>query len=118
MGLWDVIATARREGSLHSRIRDHAPNDLTALVVALPNLTAVAFNGGTAAKIGMRLLAESRASLDLIKLPSSSPAYEAVPYAKKLRTSEALRKWLSTKLRRKTILSVKWRVVGPPVNLP
>ena len=54
----DVIAKAKREGSLDSRIRDHATNDLAALVAALPNLAAVAFNGGTAAKIGMQALAE------------------------------------------------------------
>ena len=95
IGLWDVIAKAKREGSLDSRIRDHATNDLAALVAALPDLVAVAFNGGTAAKIGMQLLAESRMSLDLIKLPSSSPAYAAVPYAEKLRAWEALRKWLA-----------------------
>lgn len=95
VGLWDVIAKARREGSLDSRIRDHATNDLAALVATLPELRAVAFNGGTAAKIGMRELAESRASLDLVQLPSSSPAYAAVPYGEKLHAWEALRKWLS-----------------------
>lgn len=94
VGLWDVIAKARREGSLDSRIRDHATNDLAALVAGLPNLAAVAFNGGTAARIGMQALAESRLSLDLVRLPSSSPAYAAVPYAEKLRAWEALRKWL------------------------
>jgi hypoxanthine-DNA glycosylase len=95
VGLWDVIAKAKREGSLDSRIRDHATNDLAALVAGLPNLVAVAFNGGTAAKIGMNALAESRLSLDLVKLPSSSPAYAAVPYAEKLRAWEALRKWVA-----------------------
>lgn len=95
VGLWDVLAKARREGSLDSSIRDHGTNDLAALVAGLPNLAAVAFNGGTAAKIGMQALAESRMSLDLIRLPSSSPAYAAVPYAEKLRGWEALRKWLS-----------------------
>jgi hypoxanthine-DNA glycosylase len=94
VGLWDVIAKARREGSLDSRIRDHATNDLAALVAGLPNLAAVAFNGGTAARIGMQALAESRLSLDLVRLPSSSPAYAAVPYAEKLRAWETLRKWL------------------------
>ncbi|PTB19419.1 DNA-deoxyinosine glycosylase [Trinickia symbiotica] len=94
VGLWDVIAEARREGSLDSRIRDHATNDLATLVAGLPSLAAVAFNGGTAAKIGMQALAESRMSLDLIRLPSSSPAYAAVPYSEKLRAWEALRKWL------------------------
>jgi hypoxanthine-DNA glycosylase len=94
IGLWDVIAQARREGSLDSRIRDHATNDVVALVSTLSNLVAVAFNGGTAAKIGMQALSESRVSLDLIVLPSSSPAYAAVSYAEKLRAWEALRKWL------------------------
>lgn len=95
VGLWDVIAKARREGSLDSSIRDHAANDVAALVATLPNLAVVAFNGGTAAKIGMRALADSRMSLGLIRLPSSSPAYAAVPYAEKLRAWEALRKWLA-----------------------
>jgi hypoxanthine-DNA glycosylase len=94
VGLWDVIAKARREGSLDSRIRDHATNDLVALVARLPNLVAVAFNGGTAARIGMQALSES-CTLNLIRLPSSSPAYAAVPYAEKLQAWEALRKWLS-----------------------
>jgi len=95
VGLWDVIAKAKREGSLDSRIRDHATNDLATLVAGLPSLAAVAFNGGTAAKIGMQALAESRISLDLIKLSSSSPAYAVVPYAEKLRAWEALRKRLA-----------------------
>ena len=94
VGLWDVIATAKREGSLDSRIRDHVTNDLAVPVAALPNLAAVAFNGGAAAKIEMQALTESRISLDLIKLPSSSPPYAAVPYAEKLRAWQALRKWL------------------------
>ncbi|QCP51653.1 DNA-deoxyinosine glycosylase [Trinickia violacea] len=94
IGLWDVIAQARREGSLDSRIRDHATNDFAALVATLPNLAAVAFNGGTAAKIGMLALAESHAALDFVRLPSSSPAYAAVPYAEKLQAWETLRKWL------------------------
>lgn len=94
IGLWDVVAQARREGSLDSRIRDYATNDVAALVSGLPNLAAVAFNGGTAAKIGMQALAESRATLDLVRLPSSSPAYAAVPYAEKLKAWEVLRKWL------------------------
>ncbi|WP_207004342.1 DNA-deoxyinosine glycosylase [Trinickia mobilis] len=95
IGLWDVVAQARREGSLDSRIRDLAANDVAALVAALPNLAVVAFNGGTAAKIGTRALAGSHTSLNLIRLPSSSPAYVAVPYAEKLRAWEALRKWLA-----------------------
>lgn len=95
VGLWDVIAQAKREGSLDSRIRDHAANDLVALIATLPSLACIAFNGGTAAKIGAQALAMSHLSVDLVKLPSSSPAYAVVPYAGKLREWEKLRKWLS-----------------------
>ncbi len=84
IGLWDVVAEARRVGSLDSRIRDHASNDLIALIDTLPNLATIAFNGGTAAKIGMRALGERGGQYRLLRLPSSSPAYASVPYAEKL----------------------------------
>jgi len=74
VGLWDVIQEARREGSLDGAIRDHSGNDLKALAATLPDLRAVAFNGGTSAKIGGKLLGETQ-GLDLVALPSSSPAY-------------------------------------------
>jgi hypoxanthine-DNA glycosylase len=76
IGLWDVVAEARREGSLDGAIRDHAPNDLAALVAGLPKLRAVAFNGGTSARIGRQQLGGVMSpSPVLIALPSSSPAF-------------------------------------------
>ena len=84
VGLWDVVAEARRIGSLDSRIRDHESNDLTALIDTLPKLSAIAFNGGTAAKIGTRELGARAEQYRILRLPSSSPAYAAVPYADKL----------------------------------
>ncbi len=74
VGLWDVIRQARRSGSLDGRIRDHAPNALHELVGGLPNLKAIAFNGGTAADIGRKQLG-AEAGHVLISLPSSSAAY-------------------------------------------
>lgn len=74
VGLWDVIARAERPGSLDAAIRNAETADLNRLVDALPALRAVAFNGGTAARIGRRSLA-ARPHLDLIDLPSSSPAH-------------------------------------------
>jgi len=84
IGLWDVVAEARRSGSLDSNIRDHASNDLVALVDTLPDLVAIAFNGGTAAKIGERALGERIKQYRILRLPSSSPAHAAVPYSVKL----------------------------------
>ncbi|MGF6371547.1 hypoxanthine-DNA glycosylase [Paraburkholderia sp. RAU6.4a] len=84
IGLWDVVAEARRAGSLDSRIRDHASNDLIALIDTLPKLATIAFNGGTAAKIGMKALGERGVQYRLVRLPSSSPAHASVSYAQKL----------------------------------
>jgi hypoxanthine-DNA glycosylase len=73
VGLWDVVARARREGSSDAAIRDAEHNDLAALVDTLPCLRAVGFNGATSVKIGRPLLAER--GLALIALPSSSPLH-------------------------------------------
>ncbi|THD37736.1 MAG: DNA-deoxyinosine glycosylase [Sphingomonas sp.] len=75
IGLWDVVAHATRPGSSDAAIRDHAANDLPALAATLPDLRAIAFNGGTAAKIGMRQIRSAGAEMVLIALPSSSPLY-------------------------------------------
>jgi hypoxanthine-DNA glycosylase len=75
VGLWDVVATAARAGSSDAAIRDHAPNDLEHLAVTLPDLRAIAFNGGTASKIGMRLMHRHAERYDLVALPSSSPLH-------------------------------------------
>jgi hypoxanthine-DNA glycosylase len=84
IGLWDVVAEARRTGSLDSQIRGHASNDLVALIDTLPSLTTIAFNGGTAAKFGMKALGERSDRYRLLRLPSSSPAHASVSYAEKL----------------------------------
>ncbi len=73
IGVWDVVADALRPGSLDTAIRDHRPNDLQALVAHLPALRGIGFNGGTAARIGRKLLPASK--LTMVDLPSSSPAY-------------------------------------------
>lgn len=88
VGLWDVIAEAERPGSLDAAIRDPAANDLLALIAALPALRLVAFNGGTAAKLGGRLIGDRIATL---ALPSSSPAHAARTFAQKAEAWSALR---------------------------
>ncbi|WP_420997040.1 DNA-deoxyinosine glycosylase [Cupriavidus sp. 30B13] len=93
VGLWDVVAEARRDGSLDSNIRDHAGNDLPGLIASLPGLAAIAFNGGTAARIGMKALGAMGDRHQIVRLPSSSPAY-TLPYAEKLSAWQALRAWL------------------------
>lgn len=84
IGLWDVITTAHRAGSLDAAIRDPEFADLTGLVATLPQLRVVAFNGATAARAGRRAMAGYADALTLIDLPSSSPAH-ARPLAEKAR---------------------------------
>jgi len=74
VGLWDVIASAERKGSLDAAIRTPEAADLIALTHRLPDLRAIAFNGGTAARHGRRIL-EGATTAALIDLPSSSPAH-------------------------------------------
>jgi hypoxanthine-DNA glycosylase len=82
VGLWDVIAHAARAGSLDSSISSPQPNDLIAFLSRNRSVEALAFNGKTAAKIGLGQLANLRSRLQLIELPSSSPAH-AIGFAAK-----------------------------------
>jgi hypoxanthine-DNA glycosylase len=79
--LWDVVSAAQREGSADHAIRDAVHNDIGGLKRDYPRLQAVAFNGGRAAKDGLRLLAGVE-GLDRIALPSSS-GLAAIPFGEK-----------------------------------
>ena len=74
IGLWDVIASARRPGSLDQAIRLAEHNRIERLLNDFPDLEAIAFNGTTAATIGRRLIAQPPEGLTLLDLPSSSAA--------------------------------------------
>jgi hypoxanthine-DNA glycosylase len=93
IGLWDVVKSAFRRGSLDAAIGAHVPNALIDFVQTLPALQAVAFNGAKAAKIGLAQLARS-SRVQLLELPSSSPAH-AVPFEVKQVAWMALRPYLS-----------------------
>ncbi|BCA61520.1 DNA-deoxyinosine glycosylase [Sphingomonas sp. HMP9] len=75
VALWDVIGSARRAGSSDAAILDVEGNNIAALVARLPNLRAVAFNGGTALKQGVKLLGPNFAGPTIVALPSSSPLH-------------------------------------------
>lgn len=92
IGLWDTVASAVRAGSLDAAIRDHQPNHLSELATRLPGLRAIAFNGRKSAAIGRAVLAEDE-GLDLIDLPSSSPAF-TLPFEAKLEQWRSILRWL------------------------
>jgi hypoxanthine-DNA glycosylase len=74
VGLWDVIASAARPGSLDQAIREAAHNRIDHLLHDFPELRAIGFNGATAAAAGRKLIGEPPRGLALIDLPSSSAA--------------------------------------------
>ena len=82
IGLWDVVKTADRSGSLDSAIRNHQANTLHATVDRLPALRALAFNGAKSAAIGRKQMG-SEASVALVSLPSSSAAYCSISFDRK-----------------------------------
>lgn len=81
LGLWDVYASCRREGSLDHAIEDAEPNDLASLRRRAPGLVLVAHNGGESARSAALLRALGLATL---QLPSSSPANASWSFGRKL----------------------------------
>jgi len=81
VGLWDVIASCERAGSLDSAIRNPRHNDFSVLKRRCPLLTRICFNGKTAGKFEPRLAA---AGFQTLVLPSSSPANAQSSFAEKL----------------------------------
>lgn len=81
LGLWDVYASCRREGSLDSAIRDAVFNDLAGLRQRAPGLRAIAHNGGESA----RAMRHTQAlGVPVIRLPSTSPAHASWGFERKL----------------------------------
>ena len=74
VGLWDVIASAARRGSLDQAIREAEHNRIEPLLRDFPELRAIAFNGSTAALAGRKLIGEPPKHVTLVDLPSSSAA--------------------------------------------
>jgi TDG/mug DNA glycosylase family protein len=81
IGLWDVIERASRIGSLDSAIQDAEIRDLGTMIATLPKLRAVAFNGQTALRHGLKQLG-APSPLAILALPSSSAAHAVGTAAK------------------------------------
>ena len=92
VGLWDTVASAHRQGTLDAALRRIEAAALAELAAELPALRAVAFNGATAARLGRKALGGT--ALALLDLPSSSPAYAALPFAQKAESWGRLREFL------------------------
>ena len=81
LGIWDVYARCRREGSLDTAIEDAVLNDLPSLRRLAPGLRAIAHNGGESAR-AMRVT--RTLGLPVHRLPSTSPANASWTFERKL----------------------------------
>jgi hypoxanthine-DNA glycosylase len=81
LGLWDIYASCRREGSLDQAIEEAQFNDLASLRLRAPGLGHVAHNGGESAR-AMRHVAAL--GFEVLRLPSSSPANASWSFERKL----------------------------------
>ena len=81
VGLWDVYARCRREGSLDQAIEDAELNDLGSLRSRAPQLMLVAHNGGESARARRHTAA---LGCEVVRLPSTSPANASWSFERKL----------------------------------
>jgi len=94
VALWDVIAAGERPGSLDADIvkASVSINDFSAFFAVHRNIDRIFFNGAAAEAAFRRhaLPGLQHSSLQLIRLPSTSPAHAACSYAEKLAAWSAI----------------------------
>ncbi len=89
VAIWDVLLDCHRPGSADSAIvkASEQANDFYPLLKANPSVRLIAFNGTAAEAIFMRHCADALVdfpSIATARLPSTSPAYAAMPKTQKL----------------------------------
>ena len=87
IGVWDVIQTALRKGSLDTNIRREMPNDIYGVLNKFRAIRVIGFNGKKAEKIFYKYFDEYP-NIKYLYLPSSSPANMSISY------KEICAKWL------------------------
>jgi len=100
VGIWDVLKDCERPGSLDSSILSHSEvaNDIPGLLEDYPTIQAIALNGGKAQQVFARRIApDIRAqrleTIEILALPSTSPANASIPRSVKLERWRELKRW-------------------------
>lgn len=101
VGLWDVLCECRRAGSLDSAIEtgSEVPNAIPQLLARHAGIRALALNGGKALALLRRhvlpaLDAATRERVQVLALPSTSPAAASITAAEKRRRWRVLLDYL------------------------
>lgn len=103
IGMWEVLASCHRPGSLDSAINPLTmqPNDFDDFYAAHPKVTHVFFNGGLAADAFRRRVKPTLSpAYDYIRyerLPSTSPAHASRNYQQKLQAWRKVTDALATR---------------------
>ena len=93
IAVWDVLHSCVREGSLDTMIEDEAANDFSAFFRSHRAISHVFFNGTKAeASYRRHVLDAIDIPLRYRRLPSTSPAHAAMPFARKLAAWRAILK--------------------------
>jgi hypoxanthine-DNA glycosylase len=87
VALWDVCASASRDGSLDAAIRRPQPNDFLSFFHDYPALRGIGFNGRSAAALFQRYvlptLPDAVKDMPRVLLPSTSPAHARLSFEQK-----------------------------------
>lgn len=97
--LWDTLKGCERPGSLDSSIRRESveANDISGLLDEYPGILVVACNGATAAGYFRKLVLPGLSTpdrIELLQMPSTSPANAGMNFAQKLDAWRRLRDYL------------------------
>ncbi len=96
--LWDVLQNCERAGSLDADIvaSSEIPNNIPGLLTEYPDIGVIAFNGQKAEKAFRKhiLSVLPEKEINLLSLPSTSPANASIPKKEKLKSWMALKKYL------------------------
>ncbi len=97
VAVWDVLRASVRPGSMDADIQQSTAtaNDFDTFFEQHPCIQGVAFNGRKAEKLFRDIVTSHRASrLRKLSLPSTSPAYAAMPFEGKLERWRSGMIWL------------------------
>jgi len=102
VGIWDVLKHCERPGSLDSSIlvESEVPNDIPGLLEAYPTIEAIALNGSRAQQVFARRIGPAippthLARIEILALPSTSPANASIRREVKLDRWRELLRWLT-----------------------
>lgn len=104
IALWDVLARCERPGSLDTAIvrSSERPNPIEALLSAHTTIRLVACNGGTAHALFRRhivpvIAPDVAGRIEVLRLPSTSPANASMSPALREHAWQCLARWLKSK---------------------